>query len=244
MKSLRQIAFQAFLGFVCMAAVFWWLCTDEPETLEPEHSDVPLAARPADAGRPLVVGAASLTSMVRVGQSDGEEERDRPLPVHEKLRVLGEGVRAVPAPAGLSNAVVAATIPVRSPEAIRRREKPRDEPSPDGWQERMSSSTSLTETERKIELRQVVSEKSAFVPHEPRELPAERTRWQAALKGLGVDTWSYRAIRISEHSYRVNAFFVLADGRSFVFSTITQNGYPAAPVLVQEWLAKNPPEEA
>lgn len=243
MTSLRQIAVYGVLGVIVAALVFWWLTEDGAETLEAEQEETGDLARHEKTERSMVVGVSSLTSMVKVNHADAEKEC-RLMSVGEKMQTLGEGARAAPAPAARLDKDAGAQSPALRTEVVDRRRESR----------RIESVREELPITRKVSVlgldvgenrarRLAEKDTLAFVPHEPAELPAERTRWQPVLKCLGVNTWTYRVVRISEYAYRVNAFFAFADGRSFVYSTTTQGGYPAAPVVVQEWLANNPCKE-
>ena len=241
MTSFRQIAVQGVLGFVGAVAAVWWLSEEELESPEPEEAGE--VVRHEKTERSVVVGVSSTTSMVKVDRT-GAGEESRLMSVGEKLQALGEGARAVPAPvarpdedAGAPAFAPPTEVADRRPEN-RRIESRRGE-LPFTWKTPVARTGFEEDRARRL----AKNDAPAFVPHEPAELPAERTKWQPALKGLGVNTWSYRVVRISKHAYRVNAYFVFADGRSFMYSTTTLNGYPAAPTLVRDWLAGNPSEE-
>lgn len=244
MTSLRQIAVYGVLGVIVAALVFWWLTEDGAETLDAEQDETGGLVRHEKTERSMVVGVSSLSSMVKVNPT-GAEKECRHMTVGEKLQTLGEGARAAPAlaarpteDAGAPSSALRTEVADRRPEN-RRIESVRHELS-------MKRETPVPRQEVEESLTRCLekNEAPAFVPHEPTGLPAERTRWHPVLKSLGVKTWTYRVVRISEHAYRVNAFFAFEDGRTFMYSTTTLNGYPAAPVLVQEWLANNPCKEA
>lgn len=244
MTSLRQIAVYGVLGVIVAALVFWWLTEDGAETLEAEQDETSGLIQHEKTERSMVVGVSSLSSMVKVNPT-GAEKECRHMTVGEKLQTLGEGARAAPAPAARPTEDAGAPSPaLRTEVGDRRRETQRIEPRQDELPITGKTPVIGQDAEGIRVRRPVAQDTPAFVPHEPAELPAERTKWHPMLKALGVNTWSYRVVRISEHAYRVNAFFAFEDGRTFMYSTTTQGGYPAAPVLVQEWLAKNPLEEA
>ena len=243
MTSLRQIVLYGVLGAVFAVVALCWLTEDGTDALKAEQDETSGLIQHEKTERSMVVGAASLTSMVKVDRTNAEKEC-RLMSVGEKLQTLGEGARAAPAPAARPGEDAGAPSPaLRTEVGDRRRETQRIEPRQDELP--ITRKTPVLEQNAEgIRVRSLAAQNApAFVPHEPTGLSAERTRWNPVLKGLGVNTWTYRVVRISEHVYRVNAFFAFADGRSFMYSTTTQGGYPAAPVLFQDWLAKNPSEE-
>lgn len=244
MTSLRQIVFYGILGAVFSAVALWWLTEDGTEALEAEPDEASGLVQHEKTERSMVVGVSSLTSMVRVNQT-GAEKECRVMSVGEKLQTLGEGARAAPAPAVRPTEDAGAPSPaLRVEVSDRRRENRRVEPVRDELPITGKTLVQRRDVEENRVRHHVEHDAPAFVPHEPAGLSAERTRWHPELKGLGVNMWSYRVVRISECAYRVNAFFAFADGRSFMYSTTTQNGYPAAPALVRDWLANNPSKEA
>ena len=220
-----------------------WLTEDGTDALKAEQDETSGLIQHEKTERSMVVGAASLTSMVKVDRTNAEKEC-RLMSVGEKLQTLGDGARAAPAPAARPGEDAGApSSALRTEVADRRPENRRIESVRDELSMKRETPVPCQEVEKSLTRCLEKNEAPAFVPHEPTGLSAERTSWNPVLKGLGVNTWTYRVVRISEHVYRVNAFFAFADGRSFMYSTTTQGGYPAAPVLVQDWLAKNPSEE-
>lgn len=239
------------LLILLIGGAFIWFFMDVPEDElvgamavfeHPATNTSPIVVGKSDLGHARIVGEAPQEGMVKIQAPKTPTPSDQAasrLPDVNALIEQAQAVAATPAPPPKDPAA-----PAVAPRA--KPTPPTTEALPEAPKMSLQERLNAIEEEalqRARDAQQQRSVKKAFVPHVPPRFYADRSRWMAELPRMGVTTWHYQVFQISEHAYRVNAFFAFEDGRSFTYSDICLHNYPEASTLVRDWLSRNTSEK-